>query len=77
MTINQLIKKLQKIEKEYGKRTVVVVCIEAIKNCTPDHLSHGNINEVQVETIVWEKDDCKYLADGSERMKTVAVIGGL
>jgi len=75
MTINQLIKKLEKIQKTHGKRIKVVVDIEGVEN-TNDDYSHVNIETVDVETITWSVDDNAFLQNGEERLKTVVTLCG-
>lgn len=76
MTVNQLIKKLEKVREIYGKTVPVVVNKRGLENSTPDDYSYGNVDSVEVETINWYKDDSCVLADGSERMKTVVTLCG-
>ena len=75
MTINQLIKKLEKIRDKHGKRMPVVINTQAIKNWNYDEYTHFGINDIAVEHILWAKDDNVFLADGSERYKKVCTIG--
>lgn len=76
MTVNQLIKKLEKIRDKHGKR--VHVCIDVAeckvnRSIFEDH-SHWSASDVKVESIRWAVDDSYYLADGSERVRIVAAI---
>lgn len=73
MTINQLIKKLQKIETKYGKRIKVCVNRADIANYHSD-FSHHLLNVVEVECITWSKDDSTELANGQERLKTIVSV---
>ena len=51
MTINQLIKKLEKIREKYGKTLPVVVYKEGVKNkYTNEDYSHVNVEAVDVES---------------------------
>ncbi|MCP3684564.1 MAG: hypothetical protein GY861_18005 [bacterium] len=77
MTINQLIKKLEKIRDKHGKRMPVVINTQAIKNWNCDDYTHFNINDIAVEYILWAIDDNVILKDGSERYKKVCTIGDL
>lgn len=77
MTINQLIKKLEKIRDEHGKRLPVVINTQAIKNWNSDDYTHFDINDITVERILWAIDDNFILKDGSERTKLVCTIGDL
>lgn len=71
MTLNQLIKKLQKIKAKTSGRQPVVVDVEEIRSAD---YSHPNINDVSEERISWAVDDSFVLEDGSERYKTVVVL---
>lgn len=73
MTIKQLIKELQKLEKKVPRGTPVVI---EHKNFGKLDYTHDNFSELQVETITWAKEDCVELADGSERYKIVVTIKG-
>lgn len=73
MTVNSLIKKLQKIEKKYGKRIKVTVDIEHFRLMDGD-FSHWAASDIGVQDIRWSKEDSYLRADGSERWITVAVI---
>lgn len=73
MTIKQLIRELQRLEKKVPRGTPVVI---EHSNFGKMDYSHDNFSELQIETIVWAKNDSAVLADGSERMKTVITIKG-
>lgn len=73
MTINQLIKKLQKIQDKHGKRVTVCINTSETKNYSAD-FSHHDLNVVEVDVIRWSKDDNYELADGSERMKKIVSV---
>lgn len=73
MTINQLIKKLQRLEKTVGKRMQVTVDVENVKR-RADDMSHWQIDDIHWTTITWYKDDSCVLADGTERIKSVVVL---
>jgi hypothetical protein len=73
MTVNQLIKKLQKIQDKYGKRTHVCLNIDKLKQYDNDY-SHRDIKNVSVESLLWEVEDSYFRTDGSERYKTIVNI---
>lgn len=76
MTINQLIKKLEKIQAKHGKRVTVVANLEAMRNSTPDDFTHCTFKHVEFEMLPWAVEDSFELADGSERIRRVVSIGG-
>ena len=73
MTIKQLIKELQRLEKKVPRGTPVVI---EHSNFGKTNYSHDNFDELQIENISWAIDDSFELADGSDRMKTVVTIKG-
>lgn len=75
MTVNQLIKKLERIRDQYGKRLPVCVDMVGAENSRPDDMySHISVNTVDVEAIPWAKDDSFERADGSERIRMVVTL---
>lgn len=77
MTVAKLIKELEKLQKQFGARTEVVVDLQGTINNKLDYWhSHISVNTIQQDTICWFKDDDCLLADGSERMKSVIVLNG-
>lgn len=75
MTINQLIKKLEKIRDEHGKRLPVCVDIVGVTNSRPDEIySHIQVNTADVEIINWAKDDSFVREDGAERLRKVVTL---
>lgn len=77
MTVNQLIKKLEKIRDKHGKRLPIVINKEAINNWNSQDYTYADVNGVVVERILWAIDDCVTLKDGSERTKLVCTLGDL
>jgi len=75
MTINQLIKKLEKIREKHGKRIPVVVDRVGVDNANDDY-SHVDVNTVDVESITWSVNDNIELQNGQERLKTVVTLCG-
>lgn len=74
MTINQLIKKLEKIQKKYGKRLPVVIDMEGATNSQNPECSHMNVTTVDVEFLNWLKNDSFLTESGLERMKLVVTL---
>lgn len=74
MTINQLIKALEKIQTKHGKRIRVVVDRLGVENSMPGEYSHCEVNTVDTDTIIWAINDSFELADGSERTRKVVVL---
>lgn len=73
MTVNQLIKKLEKVREKHGKRAAVVIDWKTFQN---DDYSHTNVKDIEVEVIPWAKDDSFERADGTERLGTVVTLKG-
>ena len=75
MTVNKLIKELQRLSKDHGRSTVVIDFgeLKANSTLTRDY-SHYAISVVKPDTILWEKDDSFTLADGSERQKKIVSL---
>lgn len=73
MTINQLIKKLQKIQDEHGKRIRICINTNKTKNYNSDYSHHG-LNVVEVEWINWSIDDNVYLKNGTERQRKIVSV---
>jgi len=75
VTVNQLIKKLEKIRDHHGKRLPVVVDMVGANNTRPDAIySHVSVNNVDVEMIGWAVDDSFIREDGSERIRKVVTL---
>jgi hypothetical protein len=74
MTLFQLIRKLQKLEKQIGPRAHVVLDVESINVQHNHDYSHADVQDVDYEVIVWAKDDNTVLANGQERLKKVVVL---
>lgn len=74
MTIRKLIKELQKVEKRIGPRKLVMVDLSETRLIS-DEYTHWAVLKLDDETIPFAIDDNFELADGSQRMRTVAVIG--
>lgn len=76
MTVNQLIKKLEKIRDRHGKR--VHVCIDMgeakVNSSIYTDYSHWSAGDVSVDYIRWEKEGSCELADGSERLRKIVSI---
>ena len=73
MNINQLIKKLQKLSKEVGPRTEVVINTKAINS----EYSHPSFEEIDIEMIDWFIDDNSELKSGVTRQRKVVSLGGI
>ncbi len=74
MTLGKLIKNLQILEKKHGKRAHVCFNVEAINNNHNPDYSHSNLENIEVEVIVWAKDDNIFLANGQERTRLVVTL---
>jgi hypothetical protein len=69
MTLNKLIKELQKLEKETDPRTKVVLPVNL------PSVKYWQAGEVFLKDILWENDYGEFTnKDGSERWRTVVVI---
>ena len=77
MTLNALIKKLQKLEKLAGSRAHVVLDLEAAKEMSvmlPEY-SHLCLIDVDYEVIPWRSVDGEiYNKNGSEKVRRVVVF---
>jgi hypothetical protein len=73
MTISKLIKELQKIEKQAGSRTTVVIDLSEFRLINNNY-SHWGLHEIDLEWIRWSKDDNFYLKNGQERQKLVVSL---
>jgi hypothetical protein len=76
MTVNKLIKLLEKIQHEAGKRATVVIDLGEFKvnKGLIDSYSHYGVADVKHEVILWGIDDSFTLANGEERTKTVVSL---
>ena len=76
MTVNRLIKELEKIQEKYGKRATVVIDMAELKcnQTIMEEYSHWSISGAKYERILWSKDDSFVLADGSERTRAVVSL---
>lgn len=75
MTLNKFIKDLQKLQaKGYGKAHVCIKTQE-VQEKRNDDFSHENVNQIDVNVIVYSIDDNPFLADGTERLRTVVELG--
>ncbi len=77
MTINQLIKKLEKIRDKHGKRIQVCADINQLGECHNPDFSHITIGDASVETITWAVGDNRYLENGEERLRKIVTLEGL
>lgn len=73
MTVAALIKKLEKIQKECGPRTVVTVDLTEFR-LVDESFSNWEIHDVDTAFIPWEKNGSRELANGEERMRLVVAI---
>ena len=74
ITINQLIKKLEKIRDENHKAMYVVIDRDTFS----DEYNMSNLGEVEVDRINWDKtgDHTYENADGSKSTRKVCILKG-
>jgi len=77
MTLQKMINELEKLKKKIGPRAKVVVNLRALESGRSDYISHPEVTNVELQTLLWFIDDSCELKDGSERMRTVVSIGGV
>lgn len=75
MTINKLIKELQKLEKLHGPRAYVTIDKKGNRNLDlGDNYSHVSLQNVSSQSINWNIEGSSVLANGEERTRTVIVL---
>ena len=76
MTINQLIKKLEKIRDKHGKRLTVMCAHETMRDFHNRTFSHGHIMDVKIELLNQADGDghTEYNKDGSERIRAIVEL---
>ncbi len=73
MTIYTLRKKLETLEKKYGPRTTVCVCLDEYRNVS-DEFNYWKIHGIEELTVPWDNGNGRELANGAERMKKIVAI---